>query len=35
MDCVIALDQGSSSTRALAIDERGRVAAMARRKIKT
>jgi glycerol kinase len=35
MDCVIALDQGSSSTRALAIDERGRVAAMARRRVRT
>jgi len=35
MDCVIALDQGSSSTRALAVTERGRVAAMARRAVKT
>ncbi|HAH05857.1 MAG TPA: glycerol kinase [Elusimicrobia bacterium] len=35
MECVIALDQGSSTTRALAVDERGRVVAAARRPIRT
>ncbi|MBI5242945.1 MAG: glycerol kinase [Elusimicrobia bacterium] len=35
MECVIALDQGSSSTRALAVDAQGRVAAMARRPVAT
>lgn len=35
MDCVIALDQGSSTTRALAVDERGRVVASARRPVRT